>query len=82
MPTRALIDTLNNLALGEFTVVQRRVQEVRDAAHALGLVEITALLDEALTLLAVGEVKQFRKRINTAVSRLGHVKLQTSSVER
>lgn len=82
MQTRGLIDTLNNLSLGELALVTRRVGEVRDEVLAMDQVEIAAILDESLACLAAGDLRTFRKRINTAVSRLGHLKLHASETVR
>lgn len=78
MRTRALIETLNNLSFGELGTVTRRVGEVRDEADQLELDEIVAILDEALRALGEGDLKLFRKRLNHAVSRLGHAKVRES----
>jgi hypothetical protein len=82
MQTRGLIETLNNLSMGELALVSRRVREVRDDVLAMDQTEIAAILDQSLECLASGDLKMFRKRINTAVSRLGHLKLHESETVR
>ncbi len=74
MTIRALIEILNNLTTGEVGRLAARVGEVRDEARRLGLAEIAALLDEALARLAAGDLKAFRRTVQHAVSRLGHVR--------
>ncbi len=74
MTIRALIEVLNNLTTGELSRLSARVVEVRDQARALGLAEVVAILEEALELLAAGDLKGFRRKIQHAVSRLGHAR--------
>ncbi|RMG48794.1 MAG: hypothetical protein D6718_01050 [Acidobacteria bacterium] len=74
MKVRALIDTLNNLTVGELGTLASRVGEVRSEAAKMGLDEVAAILDEALGCLDRCDLKGFRKKIQHAVSRLGHVK--------
>ena len=40
----------------------------------MGLADVAGALDEALAALAAFDLKTFRKRINHAVSRLGHAR--------
>ena len=72
MNVRSLIQVLNNLTVGEFSRLEGRVREARDETRRQGLDEITAILDEALVLLRSGDVKGFRRKVQHAVSRLGH----------
>lgn len=74
MTIRALIDVLNNLTTGELGRLAARVTEVRDEAERMGLDEVARILDDALLALAAGDLKSFRKRVQHAVSRLGHAR--------
>jgi hypothetical protein len=74
MTTRALIETLNNLTFGELGRLSARVVEVRAEAAKLGQDEAARILDEALAALAAGDLRAFRKKIQHAVSRLGHAR--------
>ncbi|MDQ7087139.1 MAG: hypothetical protein Q9Q13_04435 [Acidobacteriota bacterium] len=51
-----------------------RLDEVRGEVRAAGHAEIATILDEAAERLAAFDVKEFRRRVQHAVSRLGHVK--------
>ncbi len=74
MTIRALIEVLNNLTTGELARLSARVTEVRDACRTMGQDEPAAILDEALAALAACDLKTFRKRVQHAVSRLGHAR--------
>lgn len=74
MTIKAVIETLNTLTTGELTQLHVRVAEARDRIQELGHADIAALLDEALGLLKAFDVKGFRKKVQHAVSRLGHIK--------
>ncbi len=79
MTIRALIEILNNLTTGEVGRLSARVGEVRDEARRMGLAEVAGLLDEALAQLAVCDLRGFRKKVQHAVSRLGHVRETAAS---
>lgn len=72
MTTKALIDVLNNLTSGELSRLSVRLADVRAAARDMGLDEVVALLDEATAALDASDLKTFRRKIQHAVSRLGH----------
>lgn len=72
MTVKTIIDVLNNLTTGELGRLTERVREARDESRALGLGEVTEILETALQHLEQGDLKGFRKKINHAVSRLGH----------
>ncbi len=69
-----LIAHLNGLAVGDLDVLKARLTEGRDAARGLGHDEIAELLEEALECLAAGDLRTYRKRVATAISRLGHLR--------
>jgi len=74
MDIRAVIDVLNNLTFGELSRLEGRVREVRGEVERLGHDEVVAILDEALAALEQADLRQFRRRIHHAVSRLGHLR--------
>ncbi len=74
MNKKALIDTLNNLNVGELATLERRLAEVRREVAEQGLDEITTILGEAQDQLDACDLKAFRKKLQHAVSRLGHVR--------
>jgi len=78
MNVRALIHALNNLTFGELTALEKRVRELRDEVDGLGLSEVGGILDEALSHLSRSDIKAFRKKVQHAVSRLGHLRGQVA----
>lgn len=78
MSTRPLIEALNSLNIGDLESMARKVGETRAAAAAAGLSEIACTLDEAQAALDRADFKTFRKKIQHAVSRLGHAKTALS----
>lgn len=74
MQIRAIIDVLNNLTTGEFSRLEARVREARDACEEQGLEEVVLILDAGLENLDMGDLKGFRKKVQHAVSRLGHAR--------
>lgn len=69
-----LIAHLNGLAVGDLDVLKARLTEGRDAARGLGHDEVASLLDEGLLALGSGDLRTYRKRVATAISRLGHLR--------
>ncbi len=74
MTIKALIEVLNNLTAGELSRLSATLAEVRAEVRALGLDEIGAILDEAVAALDACDLKLFRRKLQHAVSRLGHVR--------
>lgn len=74
MNKKALIETLNGLVVGEFSRIQSRLVEVREQLGEAGAEEIVTILDEAKTHLDAFDLKAYRKKIQHAVSRIGHLK--------
>ncbi len=82
MDKKALIDVLNNLTIGELGTLRSRLAEVRETVAEKGLDEIAEILDEARARLDALDIKGFRKKVQHAVSRLGHVREETTAKER
>ncbi len=82
MDKKALIDVLNNLTIGELGTLRSRLAEVRNVVAGKGLDEIVTILDEARARLDALDIRGFRKKIQHAVSRLGHVREETAPRER
>jgi hypothetical protein len=74
MDKKALIDTLNNLTTGELSRLNSRLEELRAETERQGLDEVPRILGEARRLLHAGDIKGFRKKVQHAVSRLGHLR--------
>lgn len=74
MTTSQLIAHLQGLTVGNLDVLRAKLDEGLAACRSLGHEEVAAVLDEALRSLAQGDLKTFRKRVETAVARLGHLR--------
>jgi hypothetical protein len=72
-PTQ-LIALLNSLTFGDLDALRGKIEEAREGCVALAHAEIAALLAEAGSALATGDVKTYRKRVESAVARLGHLR--------
>jgi hypothetical protein len=69
-----LIAYLNALTFGDLEALASKLEAARSACVALGHGEIAETIEAARAALEVGDVKTYRRKIETAVSRLGHVK--------
>ena len=69
-----LIALLNSLSLGDLDAIRAKLDEASTACGALGRDELAAVLAEARTALSSGDLKTYRKRVETAVAKLGHLR--------
>ncbi len=69
-----LIAFLNSIGCGELDAIMAKLAEARKGCEQLEQRDLGALLDEAGQALRSGDPKTFRKKIETVVARLGHVK--------
>jgi hypothetical protein len=69
-----LIAYLNALTFGDLEALASKLETARSACLALGHAEIAEIIESARGALGVGDVRTYRRRLETAVSRLGHVK--------
>ena len=67
-----IIASLNALSLGSMEVIGANLAEARQACLELDETELADRLGEAHGALLRGDVKIYRKRIESVVSRLGH----------
>lgn len=74
LTTSQLIAHLNGLTVGDLDSLKTRLDEAIAACSALGHDEVAPVLEEARQCLAAGDLKTFRKRVGTAVARLGHLR--------
>ena len=72
-PTR-LIALLNSLALGDLDGIRGKLDEARVGCEALGRTELATLIVEARDALQSGDLKTYRRRVETTVARLGHLR--------
>jgi hypothetical protein len=69
-----LIALLHSLSFGDLDAIRAKLDEAAAACEELGREELSSLVAEARTALGGGDLKTFRKRVETAVSRLGHLR--------
>lgn len=72
-PTQ-IIAQLNALQVGDAESIEQRLEEARQACMQLELGELAQKLDEARAALLQADLKTYRKRLETVVARLGHLK--------
>jgi len=69
-----IIAALNALGRGEMATVRARLDEARRACVELAQEELATRLDEAASALARADLKTYRKRVESVISQLGHLK--------
>lgn len=69
-----IIALLNALSLGDLEAIRARLEEAKTACAGLGHEEVAATIGEAGDALRAGDLKTYRKRVETAVARLGHLR--------
>lgn len=72
--TQQLIAFLNAIQCGPLDDIRDKLGEARGRCIDLGQVELADKLAEAQAALDAADLKTYRKRIETVVSRLGHLK--------
>lgn len=74
MNTTQIIASLNSLNVGDMELIQVRLEEARLACLGLQFDELAGKLEEASTALRRADLKTYRKRLETVVARLGHLR--------
>lgn len=69
-----IIASLNALNVGAMDLIWSRLEEARDACMGLEQEQLARHLDEACDALRQADLKTYRKRVQTVISRLGHIK--------
>ena len=69
-----LIAFLNSIHVGEMATIRDKLDEARQACLAIEQDELADKLAEAETALFRADLKTYRKRLETVVSRLGHLR--------
>jgi hypothetical protein len=72
-PSR-VIALLNALTHGDLEAIRAKLAEARGACEALGHDEVASIVAEANGALADGDLKTYRKKVETAVAKLGHLR--------
>jgi hypothetical protein len=74
MDPSKVIACLNSINVGEVDVVRAKLGEAREACRDMDQAELVEKLDEAERALGSADLKTYRKRIETVVARLGHLR--------
>lgn len=69
-----LIAALNSLDVGELDGVRAKLAEARRALAALERGELADKLTEAERALMQADLETYRKRLETVIARLGHIR--------
>lgn len=69
-----LIALLNAIDVGEFETIEAKLLDAHQACLDLAQPELADKLDEARRALRRADMKTYRKRVETVVSRLGHLR--------
>jgi hypothetical protein len=72
--TNQLIALLNAINVGELDGIRARLSQAREACIAMKQQELAEKLSEAETALFEADLKTYRKRIETVIARLGHLR--------
>jgi hypothetical protein len=69
-----IIATLNALNVGEMDLIRAKLDQARQACLDLEQQELAARLGEASSALLKADLKTYRKRVESVISQLGHLK--------
>ena len=74
MNAAQLIAYLNAIEVGEMTGIRTKLAHARDVCLELQQAELADKLAEAGDALHHADLKTYRKRVETVIARLGHLK--------
>jgi len=74
MNVSQLIALLNSMNVGELDGIRTKLGEARRGCLELQQVELARKLEEAEEALGRFDLKTYRKRVETVVARLGHLR--------
>ena len=74
MDTSQLIASLNSLHSGELSSIAAKLERARRACLELALQDLALRLEEAHAALQRADVKTYRKRVETVIAQLGHLR--------
>jgi hypothetical protein len=69
-----ILSHLNALGVGELDAVRGKLGQARDACRQIDQPELADKLQEAVEALGRADMRTYRKRLETVVARLGHLK--------
>ena len=74
MTAAQLVAHINAIRVGEMDVIRGKLGEARRACLNLSRDDLAQALTEAETALDQADMRTYRKRVETVVARLGHLK--------
>ena len=74
MNTTQLIALLNAIEFGQMESIRAKLEEAKEACVEIDQKELADKLSEATEALARADMKTYRRRIETVIARLGHLK--------
>jgi cobalamin biosynthesis protein CobD/CbiB len=74
MTTSQLIAFLHALKLGDLDALTAKLREAQAACLELGREDLAACVEEASGALRQADLKTYRRKLETVVSRLGHLR--------
>jgi hypothetical protein len=74
MTPSQLIALLHALKLGDLEALRLKLTEAEQACQGLGRPDLAAYVEEAAAALRQADLKTYRKKLETVVSRLGHLR--------
>lgn len=74
MTPSQLIALLNTMTCGDLDSLSSKLHEARKVCLGMGEEGLAAMVLEAREALVAGDLKTYRKRVETVVSRLGHLR--------
>jgi F0F1-type ATP synthase membrane subunit b/b' len=69
-----IIASLNALSKGEIDAIRTRLAEASAACRELGRDDLALQLDEARDAIVAADVRTYRKKVETVIARLGHLR--------
>jgi hypothetical protein len=69
-----VIALLNALTQGDLDAIRAKLVEARGACEQLGAGDVASIVAEAQGALTGGDLKTYRKKVETAVAKLGHLR--------
>ena len=74
MDPSQIIANLHSLNLGEMAAIRTKIDQARAACSRLDRSDLVEKLDEAGEALERADLKTYRRRLETVIARLGHLK--------
>ena len=74
MTTTQLVAYINAIRVGEMDGIRGKLDEARKACRDLDQEDLAQVLTEAEAALDQADMKVYRKRMETVIARLGHLK--------